>query len=942
MGEECKRMDQQLRDLIDLIHFAESASTKIHGLPDEDAIYEAVIDEFAQSDRYVASILLLTGDGSELEIAGTSLLPERLKAGEKAAGLRLEGYKIDLDKSRIYSDVVREGKTVLVGVRDTIDQLFPRPAADLISKATGYDGTRSILTPLTCRGKTIGVLATSSTHFAEDLIPSVRNLGQHISSALELVAESARRKEAEAALRRACDELSARVSERTAELAEANETLRGEIGEREHVERMLRKSEERYRAVSEAMSDFVYALRVEPDGTIVPEWTAGAILQITGFTLEELNTRGGVVSIVHSDDRPRMLRRVQKLLSGQPDVSEYRVVSKGDQVRWIRNHGHPMWDEAQSRVVRIYGAAKDVTDNRRVADALRESEETARALLNAPTEAAALIDRQGTILAVNTEAADRLGKLAEELVGACLYDLFAPDVAESRKAQVGEVVRSGKAVRFQDERAGRVIDCNIYPVFDGLGQVARLAVFGHDITDRVQAEEKLLAYHDHLEELVRERSAELAVANERMQGEIIERSRAERLLLALSQAAQAVQRARTPEDVYRTTGDELASLGYQAAVHNLTEDRTHLAVAHLTYKPALLRAAEELTGLSAKGYSFPLVPGGAYESVIAGRKTIFTLQALEYYTEALPKLVRPLARRLSDLLGMEPCIVTPLAIGDAVVGLLAVSGGNLTEADVPAITAFTNQASIALENTQLLGQVRAAEERLGSLSHQLMQAQEAERRRIARGLHDEIGQALTALRVNLQAVQRSVNAPDVTSRLEDSIELADDACRQVRDLSLDLRPSLLDDLGLVPALRWYIDRQAQRAEFIGHLSAGPALEKRLPNGVKIACFRTVQEALTNVARHARAERVDLELREWEGELLLIIQDDGVGFNVEAALEEAAHGRSLGLLGLQERVRLTGGKLEIESAPGQGVTIRARFPLPQSSSASERDDQEHSR
>ena len=141
-------------------------------------------------------------------------------------------------------------------------------------------------------------------------------------------------------------------------------------------------------------------------------------------------------------------------------------------------------------------------------------------------------------------------------------------------------------------------------------------------------------------------------------------------------------------------------------------------------------------------------------------------------------------------------------------------------------------------------------------------------------------------------------------------------------------------------LRWYVDRQAQRARFIGHLSASPGLEKRQPSRVEIACFRVVQEALTNVARHARAQRVDVELRECDGELQLTIHDDGVGFDVEAALEEAARGKSLGLLGMQEWVRLTGGAAEISSAPGEGVSIHARFPRLESPSAGEEDAEEN--
>jgi len=137
--ENWQQMDKPLRDLIEIIHFTESVAAEIHGLLDEADIFRTVAEEFAQSKRYTASILLLTDDGSSLRIAETALPPEKVEAGEKAAGVRLKGYKIDLNKSRIYRQVVREGKTLQVNVSDVISELFPRPLAYLISKTLGYE-----------------------------------------------------------------------------------------------------------------------------------------------------------------------------------------------------------------------------------------------------------------------------------------------------------------------------------------------------------------------------------------------------------------------------------------------------------------------------------------------------------------------------------------------------------------------------------------------------------------------------------------------------------------------------------------------------------------------------------------------------------------------------------------------------------------------------------
>jgi PAS domain S-box-containing protein len=219
---------------------------------------------------------------------------------------------------------------------------------------------------------------------------------------------------------------------------------------------------------------------------------------------------------------------------------------------------------------------------------------------------------------------------------------------------------------------------------------------------------------------------------------------------------------------------------------------------------------------------------------------------------------------------------------------------------------------------------RVAEERLRDLPRRLIRAQEEERRHIAGELHDEIGQVLSAVGVNLQAVKWACDA-DARPRLEESIAIVDRAIQQVRNLSLDLRPSMLDDLGLVSTLRWYADRQSQLAGFALHFAAKSS-GARLPAVVVTACYRVVQEAVTNVIRHAHARHVWLEYQEHEEEVRLVIRDDGVGFDPADVRRRAARGASFGVLGMQERVELLGGRIDVESRPGQGTSIRIRIPV----------------
>jgi signal transduction histidine kinase len=213
--------------------------------------------------------------------------------------------------------------------------------------------------------------------------------------------------------------------------------------------------------------------------------------------------------------------------------------------------------------------------------------------------------------------------------------------------------------------------------------------------------------------------------------------------------------------------------------------------------------------------------------------------------------------------------------------------------------------------------------RLKALTRRLMDVQESERRHLSRELHDEIGQALTVLKLNIESAGLD-SGEGAECRARESVAIIDRTIQQVRNLALDLRPSMLDDLGLVAALRSFVNRQARRAGLEAEFSAESIHPRPVPD-VETACFRIAQEAVTNVLRYARARSIRVKLWREEGELCLSVRDDGAGFDVSEARERARLGRSLGLLGMQERVDLVGGRLEIDSAPGRGTEIRAWFP-----------------
>ncbi len=227
---------------------------------------------------------------------------------------------------------------------------------------------------------------------------------------------------------------------------------------------------------------------------------------------------------------------------------------------------------------------------------------------------------------------------------------------------------------------------------------------------------------------------------------------------------------------------------------------------------------------------------------------------------------------------------------------------------------------------------KRAQRALQTYSQRLIQAQEAERESIARELHDEIGQALTAISMNLEWIRRSGAAsPAAAERINESIEVIDDTLGHVRELSLELRPSLLDDLGLAAALSWYAERFSARTGIATEV-VGALTENGIQRAVQTGLFRIAQEALTNTARHSRATQARVILQNHDQCVQLTITDNGKGFDPESLLNGSS-GLALGLRGMRERAHAIDGSVRIDSSPGSGTQVVIEVPIAMAAKAS---------
>ncbi|MBW2302562.1 MAG: PAS domain-containing protein [Deltaproteobacteria bacterium] len=497
-------------------------------------------------------------------------------------------------------------------------------------------------------------------------------------------------------------------------------------------------------------------------------------------------------------------------------------------------------------VLFLYKKASDHLTQRMAAEeALRESEKTATALLNAPTEAAMLLDTEGTILALNRTAADHLGGTVSQLVGACAFDFFPPEAAEARRSHHDWVVESGKAFQFEDHLDGRWLDNNFYPVFDGKGRVTRVAVFSRDVTDQKTAEEGL------------------RVAKEKL-------------------------------------------LRYSRELERRVKSRTREITSILKYTPAVVFLKDEAGRYKLVNSRFEELFGVRKENVLGKTDAdIFPEDTAERFRSIERKV---LERRIStqteeqfdcrDGIHTYLCIRFPLFNdGDRVSGI----------------------CGIATDITVL----KKAQDHLRKLSASIMAGQEKERTAIARELHDELGQMLTALRIDAVWIRQKTRdiSMEVADRAKNMCDLIDKTIDDVRGLSVRLRPGVLDDLGLIPALEWYTRDFEKRTGLSCSFSCHDV--PNLDDTLSTAAYRITQEALTNVARHALATRVQVDLRRQDGFLALTITDNGRGFDPKTHSESDC----LGIAGMRERANLVGGSLDIQFNSGKGTRVIFRVPVP---------------
>ncbi|HEU0296376.1 MAG TPA: MEDS domain-containing protein [Anaerolineales bacterium] len=299
----------------------------------------------------------------------------------------------------------------------------------------------------------------------------------------------------------------------------------------------------------------------------------------------------------------------------------------------------------------------------------------------------------------------------------------------------------------------------------------------------------------------------------------------------------------------------------------------------------------------------------------------------EYRAQSEPEFWRYL-----DEVGVSSVLIVPLKAQGRVIGTLGITrdsqGDPYSRDDLTLLQNIADRAAMSIQNAQLFRQVEGAREQLGALSRRLLEVQESERRALTSELHDRVGQNLTGLSINLQNMKALLSdemAKKLATKFDDAQTLVEHTTRQIRDLMAELHPPELEDYGLAVALETYAERAASRGnlELIANLTdlASPPL----PSDARIALFRAAQEAISNVLKHANATRLEVSLEGRDGRIRLRVEDDGQGFEPDAASQKEP--QTWGLKIMRERVESIDGKVKIESEPGEGTRVTFEIQRP---------------
>jgi PAS domain S-box-containing protein len=653
------------------------------------------------------------------------------------------------------------------------------------------------------------------------------------------------------------------------ELSDLANAINETLSELEQVQGDLKESENRYRLLFNSGTDLVLVSEVASEGMPGKIIEANEIAcQRLGYTKEEFLGLTPL-EIIASEGRRDSPTLAQRLSKEESILFEATVITKAGTQTPAEISVHLFEFDGRPGLLFV---VRDLADRRRTEEALRASEQRFQDVACAIGDWIWEMDAKGRYTYANPVVEQILGYAPEEIVGCFYHAFFHPSNRERLKTQVRQFFRKKKMfVNFVSSNTHKdgwevILETTGSPLVDAQGHLLGYRGVHRDITTEMEVE---------------------------------------RSLNAIATLGRGLVLSRDEQQIASTTVN---------AVRLLL--RCHLCELWLVNKDAetITNLACLVRGQTVEVESLPVdSEKSIVAAVIRSGEPIYVLD------------VQQDSRFIDARLGTRSELCVPLKVEERVIGALNVEceqADGFGRSERQLLSALADQAALAIENAHLYAEMRAGRDRLQVLSSRLVEVRENERRHIARELHDEIGQLLTGLKLVLQMSGGAKATPD-GGELDEALDLVDELLGRVRGLTLSLRATMLDDLGLLPALRWHFEHYTTQTDVRVAFKHVGLEDKRFTPEIETAAYRIIQESLTNVARHAGVDEVTVRLwADWDT-LGLQVQDTGKGFEVDAALNKPV---SSGLSGMHERVSLLDGHLTIDSTPGSGTTITAEFPL----------------
>jgi len=651
--------------------------------------------------------------------------------------------------------------------------------------------------------------------------------------------------------------------------------------EHKRTEEALKESEERFRNLMEYIPG-VSVQGYDTEGTVF-YWNK-ASEKVYGYTAEEAIGKNLGDLIIPPDVKPHF----EKALEVGKTIKTSGELLPAGEVMLLHKDGYLVPVYSIHTAVNIEGKKPllfcidvDLSHRMKVEDALRESEERFRALIESTSDWVWEVDINSVYTYSSPKVRDLMGYEPEEVLGKTPFDLMPPDEAERVAALFKDIIASRKPfsalenTNFRKDGGLVVLETSGEPIFDESGELLGYRGIDRNITERKQTEEALQKARDELENRVERRTAELAEANRILMNEISERRQA--------------------EDALRIAGDDWENIFKSIGDVVLILDNEHRIMDANRAAVAILREPKEK---------------------IIGRFCYELFHDTSHPPENCPSK-KLLSSEHPETVDMEMQVLN---------GIYMVTVAPIFDSEGKVVKTIHIAKDIT-ERKKAEEKLLVYQKELRSLASELSLAEERLRRRMATNVHDHIGQTLAISKIKIESLAESVSSPEYANALEDVGNLIAQAIESTRSLTFELSPPVLYELGFEAAMEWLV-RQTRQQHNLSAEFKDDGQAKPLDSDVRVLLFQAVRELLVNVAKHAQARNVEVSTQRVGGEIQVVVEDDGVGFDISQSRSQDYRTAGFGLFSIRERLDHIGGHIDISSKPDHGSRITLVAPIGQ--------------